>query len=125
MLTRDDHVYLKQLQEIFHNSINKLDKNYIISNLSNNIPPNLSNDKGNNKQDRSVYVTEKYSDTELEPVQQNTKRIRNHQVGNLNFELYAPQHIHVSSIYAHKQLHTKLFEHEEDKNTMSKRIKKL
>ena len=111
MLTRDDRIYLKRLRENSHGSIHKLDENEILSGLSNDNPSNLSNDEENNKQYRSVCGTEKYSDKELDPVQHKTKRMCTYQVGILNFEVYAPRHIHVSSVYSHKKVQTKFSEY--------------
>ena len=111
VLTRDDHVYLKRLQENFQGSIHKLDENEIISDISNDNPSNLSNNEENNKRDRSVCGTDKDSDKELDPVQHKTKRMCTYQVGILNFEVYAPRHIHVSSVYSHKKVQTKFSEY--------------
>ena len=82
MLTSDNHAYLKQLWGNFHNRIQKLDKNGTLSYLSNN--------KENNKRDRSVPVIDKDSDNELELVQQNTKWMHTYQFGASNFEVCAP-----------------------------------
>ena len=38
-----------------------------------------------------------------------------YQVGTSKFEVYAPRHIHVGSVYTHKQFQTKNSEYEEDK----------
>ena len=57
LLTSDDHVYLKRLQEKFHNRINKLDEN--------DTPSDLRDNEENNKRDLSVSITDKYSDKEL------------------------------------------------------------
>ena len=43
VLNRDDHVYLKQIWSKFHDSINKLNRNDIISDINNNNNSNLSN----------------------------------------------------------------------------------
>ena len=66
VLTSDDHVYLKQLREKFHDSIHKLDKNDIHYDLSKYTPSNLSDNKEKNKRNRPVCVTDKDSDKELE-----------------------------------------------------------
>ena len=122
MLTRDDHVYLKRFRAKFHGSIHKLDKNDIISDIRNDNHSNISEVEEKNNRYRSVCVTEKYYDKELEPVQHNTKRMLTYQVGTSNFEVYDPRHIHVGSVYAHKKLQTNISEYEEDKNKMIKRI---
>ena len=96
----------------FQGSIHKLDENEIISDISNDNPSNLSNDEENNKRDRSVCGTDKDSDKELDPVQHNTKQMSTYQVGTSNFEVYAPRHIHVGSVYDHKKLQTKVSEYE-------------
>ena len=51
--------------------------------------------------------------------------MRNYQVDTSNFEVYALRHIHVGSVHAHKKVQTKISEHEEDNNTMSKSIEEL
>ena len=102
MLTRDDHVYLKRLRAKFHDSINKLEENDILSYLRNNTPYNLCDDEENNKQYLSACVTDKDYDKELEPVQHNTKQMHTYQVGTSNFDVHAPQNIHFGSIYTHK-----------------------
>ena len=117
LLTSNYHTYLKLIRTKLHNRIQKLDKN--------DIPSDISNNKENNKRDQSVSVTGKYSDKELEPFQRNTKLMRTYQVGNSKFEVHSPQNIHVESVYAHKQFQTKISEYEEDKNTMRKRIEEL
>ena len=48
--------------------------------------------------------------------------MRTYQVGTSRFEVHAPRHIRVKSVYAHKRLYTKLSEYAEDNITMSKRI---
>ena len=40
--------------------------------------------------------------------------MRTYQVGTSNFEAHAPRHIHVGSVYDHKQLQTKISEYAED-----------
>ena len=62
MLTRDDHVYLKRLWAKFYDSIHKLDENYILSDISNYTPYNLSDYKEKNAWYWSVCVTDKYYD---------------------------------------------------------------
>ena len=47
--------------------------------------------------------------------------MRTYQVFSSMFQVHAPRHIHVKSVYAHKQFQTKLYEYEE-KNTMRKSI---
>ena len=90
VLASDDHVYLKRLRAKFHNSIQRLDKNDTLSDLSKNTPSNLSDNKEYNKRDQSVCVTDKDSDKELEPVQHNTKQMRTYQVYTSKFEVHAP-----------------------------------
>ena len=51
--------------------------------------------------------------------------MRTYQVRTSNFEVYAPWHINVGSVYAHKKLQTKNSEYDEDNNTMSKNIEEL
>ena len=48
--------------------------------------------------------------------------MRTYQVGPSSFEVRAPRHIHVESVYAHKQLQTKISEYEEDNKIMIKMI---
>ena len=45
-----------------------------------------------------------------------------YQFGPSKFEVHDPQHIYVKSVYAHKQLQTKMSEYEEDNNKMRKII---
>ena len=45
--------------------------------------------------------------------------MRTCQVGTSILEVYAPRHIRVGSVYAHKKMHDKISEYEEDNNTMS------
>ena len=48
-----------------------------------------------------------------------------YQVGISDFEVHAPQYIHVGFICAHKKLQTKISEYEEYSNKISKRIEEL
>ena len=107
VLTSDNHAYLKQLRAKFHNRIQKLDEN--------DTPSDLRDNKENNKRYLSVSITDKNYDKELEPFKHNKKRICTYQVGTSKFEAYAPRHIHVGSVYTHKQFQTKNSEYEEDK----------
>ena len=111
VLTSDDHIYLKLFRAKFHDSIHKLDKNYTLYDPRDDTPSNLSDDEEKTNWDWSVCVTDKYYDKGLDPVQHNTKRMRTYQVGTSNFEVHSPRHIHVGSVYAHKQLQTKISEY--------------
>ena len=48
--------------------------------------------------------------------------MRTYQVGTSKFEIHAPRHTHVESVYANKHLQTKLSEYEEYNNTTRKMI---
>ena len=54
LLTSDNHAYLKQIWEKFHNSSHKLDRS--------DTPSDPNNDEENKKRYRSVFVTDKDSD---------------------------------------------------------------
>ena len=49
-------------------------------------------------------------------------QMRTYQVGTSKFEIHAPRHTHVESVYANKQLQTKLSEYEEYNRKMRKGI---
>ena len=65
LITIEDYTYLKQLREIFHNRLHKLDEKYT--------PSDIIDYEENSKRYKSVSVTDKYSVGDLKAVQHNKK----------------------------------------------------
>ena len=53
------------------------------------------------------------------------KRIRTHHVGTSGFKICAPSHVHIESVYIHKQAKTQLSEYERENIAMREQIKVL
>ena len=118
----------KQLTDAEKSYLNKLQKKYITHCDHQDSAPD---DNDVNPITMKKTLTDTTTNTDLSSDSLETipnlsnKRMRTHHVGTSGFKICAPSHVHIESVYVHKQGKTQLSEYEREKIAMRERIKVL